>query len=121
LIEPWLTGQPSVAAADEHHINTAPQSLLESDGEDELVDEDEEFDEDAIAGGSVSLHYIVSLEQADDQKITPSAKRRADQVNARKAANDERKAHITNISSKRSAVEQKKVCGHLELFAVEWD
>jgi hypothetical protein len=54
LIEPWLTGQPSVAAADEHHINTAPQSLLESDGEDELVDEDEEFDEDAIAGGSVS-------------------------------------------------------------------
>jgi len=27
---------------------------MESDGEDELVDEDEEFDEDAIAGGSVS-------------------------------------------------------------------
>ena len=28
---------------------------MESDGEDELVDEDEEFDEDAIAGGSVSF------------------------------------------------------------------
>ena len=27
---------------------------MESDGEDELVDEDEEFDEDAIAGGSVN-------------------------------------------------------------------
>jgi hypothetical protein len=50
-----LTCQPSAAAPDEHHINTAPQSLLESDGEDELLDEDEEFDEDAIAGGSVSF------------------------------------------------------------------
>lgn len=46
--------QPSAGATDSHHINTAPQSLMESDGEDELVDEDEEFDEDAIAGGSVS-------------------------------------------------------------------
>jgi hypothetical protein len=47
---------------------------------------------------------------ADDQtKMSASAKRRADQSNARKAANDERKAHITNISSKRSAIEQKKV------------
>jgi hypothetical protein len=41
--------------------------------------------------------------------MSASAKRRADQSNARKAANDERKAHITNISSKRSAIEQKKV------------
>jgi hypothetical protein len=58
---------------------------------------------------SASSH--MEMFKADGQKITPSAKRRADQVNARKAANDERKAHITNISSKRSAVEQKKV-GH---------
>jgi hypothetical protein len=32
---------------------------MESDGEDELVDEDEEFDEDAIAGGSVSSVIFV--------------------------------------------------------------
>jgi hypothetical protein len=31
---------------------------MESDGEDELVDEDEEFDEDAIAGGSVSSFLL---------------------------------------------------------------
>jgi len=33
---------------------------MESDGEDELVDEDEEFDEDAIAGGSVSSSVPVT-------------------------------------------------------------
>lgn len=50
------------------------------------------------------------MEKADlKTKITPSAKRRADQVNARKAANDERRAHVADISSKRSAIEQKKV------------
>jgi hypothetical protein len=41
--------------------------------------------------------------------MTPSAKRRADQSNARKAMNDERRANITDISSKRSAIEEKKV------------
>jgi hypothetical protein len=51
--EQQLTIQPSVTV-DERHINTAPQSLAESDGEDELIDDDEEIDEDAIAGGSVS-------------------------------------------------------------------
>ena len=30
-------------------------------------------------------------------------------MNARKAANDERRAHVADISSKRSAIEQKKV------------
>jgi hypothetical protein len=52
--------QPSVAGTDERHINTAPQSpsgaeaaeAVESDGEDELGDDDE-LDEDALAGGSV--------------------------------------------------------------------
>jgi hypothetical protein len=57
-----------------------------------------------------SVESLVVHMEADDQtKMSASAKRRADQSNARKAANDERKAHITNISSKRSAIEQKKV------------
>ena len=50
---------------------------MESDGEDELVDEDEEFDEDAIAGGSVSwidleegeLMYRKSLHRQKDVRI----------------------------------------------------
>jgi hypothetical protein len=50
--------QPSAAGTDDRHINTAPQSpapLAESDGEDELGDDDE-LDEDELAGGSVSCH-----------------------------------------------------------------
>ena len=54
--------------ADEHHINTAPQSpAAANDGEEEVGDdqdeeedddEDEDMDEDAIAGGSVSLNHL---------------------------------------------------------------
>ena len=41
--------------------------------------------------------------------MTPSAKKRADQVNARKVAKDERRANINEIGSKRDAIESKKV------------
>jgi hypothetical protein len=55
--------------ADEHHINTAPQSpAAANDGEEEVGDEledeeddddDEGMDEDAIAGGSVRVDFYV--------------------------------------------------------------
>jgi hypothetical protein len=47
--------QASATGSDVHHINTRPQTPVsdEEDGEDELGS-DEDFDEDAIAGGSVS-------------------------------------------------------------------
>jgi hypothetical protein len=47
--------------------------------------------------------------------MTPSAKKRADQVNARKVAKDERRANITDISKKRDAIESKKVRGSSRL------
>jgi hypothetical protein len=69
---------------------------------------------------SAAFAYALHRFTADGQsKVTPSAKRRADQVNARKAANDERRAHITDISSKRSAIEQKKV-GHFAFRCGRW-
>ena len=63
--------------ADEHHINTAPQSpAAVNDGEEEMGDEQEDdedddddddipegMDEDAIAGGSVCLYLSNSPQQ----------------------------------------------------------
>jgi len=51
---------------------------MESDGEDELVDEDEEFDEDAIAGGSVS-----SLSQGEGKLINRKSLHRQKDVRIR--------------------------------------
>jgi len=43
---------------------------MESDGEDELLEEDEEFDEDAIAGGSVSqLQYTCRMVKLTGRKL----------------------------------------------------
>lgn len=80
----------------------------EDDGEDELMDSDDELDEDAIAGGEVvsSLHAI---NQLTFQTVTPAAKRRQEESAARKAAALQRKAHIQDISQKRGAMEKAKV------------
>ncbi|ORY25274.1 putative chromatin remodelling complex ATPase chain [Naematelia encephala] len=85
----------------EHHLNTAPQTPEpESDddfGEDELLDEDD-------------------MVGADSKKATPSAKKRADQASAKKAANAERKANIGEIGKKRGAIEQAKLADSMKRF-----
>lgn len=64
-----------------------------------------------MVGTSVSRHKTAGVQLANIQqpKITPSAKRRADQATAKKVATAERKAQISEIGKKRTAVEEKKV------------
>ncbi|KLT41054.1 putative chromatin remodelling complex ATPase chain [Cutaneotrichosporon oleaginosum] len=91
----------STSGSDKHHINTGPVTP-EDDGEDELIDSDDELDEEAIAGGEVT--------------VTPSAQRRQEQTAARKAATLQRKAHIQDISQKRGAMEKAKLADSMKRF-----
>ena len=104
--------QPSVAPSTEQRNMLLDQE--ESDGENE-IGEDELLDEDDMVGSSVSIDSLYSSEVVGgtdyvQHKTTPSAKRRADQALAKKTANAERKANISEIGKKRTAVEEKKVC-----------
>ena len=47
--------------------------------------------------------------------MTPSAARKQAQASAKKAANAERKAQISDIGSKRDAIENAKVCNNLQV------
>jgi hypothetical protein len=80
----------------------------EDDGEDELMDSDDELDEEAIAGGE-AVSFRRGERTLTFQAVTPAAKRRQEQTAARKAAALQRKAHIQDISQKRSAMEKAKV------------
>lgn len=77
----------------------------ENESEDELGT-DEEFDEDEIAGGSVSRTRGITYTKTG---LTPSAKRKADAAAKRRAATDARRAQIGDIAKKRGAMEQHKV------------
>ncbi|BEI80198.1 hypothetical protein CcaverHIS002_0107270 [Cutaneotrichosporon cavernicola] len=91
----------SASGSEKHHINTRT-ATPEDDGEDELMDSDDELDEDTIAGG--------------ESAVTPAAKRRQEQTAARKAAALQRKAHIQDISQKRSAMEKAKLADSMKRF-----
>ncbi|GMK54535.1 hypothetical protein CspeluHIS016_0111210 [Cutaneotrichosporon spelunceum] len=91
----------STSGSEKHHINTRPVTP-EDDGEDELMDSDDELDEDAITGA--------------ESAVTPAAKRRQEQSAARKAAALQRKAHIQDISEKRGAMEKAKLADSMKRF-----
>lgn len=66
---------------------------MESDGEDELVDEDEEFDEDVIAGGSVS-----PLSQGEGKLINRKSLHRQKDVRIRSMLGKQRMMRDVRIS-----------------------
>ncbi|KAI9632312.1 SNF2 family N-terminal domain-containing protein [Dioszegia hungarica] len=93
---------PSAVASDE--VLGGPSGGAGDGGEDELEeDEDEIMDEDDMMG--------------DPATVTPSAKRKRDQADAKKAATAARKADISEIGKRRSAVEDAKFADSMKRFS----
>lgn len=88
----------------------------------EESEDDEEIDEDDMMGDSVSYplstcHFSEIQADVHQTKVTtPSAKRRRDKADAKKAATAARKADISEIGKRRSAIEGAKV----SFFARHW-
>lgn len=64
----------------------------------------------SISPRNVATHTSRDRTLTLQSTMTPSAKRRQDAASAKKAKTEARKGHITEISKKRSAMEQAKVC-----------
>ncbi|ORX36405.1 putative chromatin remodelling complex ATPase chain [Kockovaella imperatae] len=94
---------PSASASEEapaHHINTASQSP--DDESDDDLNDDDMLDEDDLVSGT--------------PKMTPSAKRRADEASAKKAAKQQRRDQITEIGRKRTAIEDARLADSMKRF-----